>query len=241
MSTQEFLNPQQKQQLQKALRESDDPDLRERCLILLLLNERRTPREITELLGCAYRTIAYWQLQGIPNNLEILYSQKPEKPENSKDQPEPRNVRNALEEFIPLSEIKILEDTFARVKPKSTEFASCFYQNLFTDYPQVQPLFAYVQMEVQEKKLIMALVLIINNLRKLTYLKNILRDLGERHIRYGIVQEHYPMVGAALMKTLESFLGQDWTPGVKQAWIHGYDMVANLMLDAHHQDSTALK
>lgn len=235
MSAKEFLNPQQKQQLQKALRESDNPALRERCLILLLLNDQRTPREITELLGCSYRTIAYWQLQGIPNNLESLHSRNP------KDQSEPRNVRNALEEFIPLSEIKILEDTFALVKPKSTEFANCFYQNLFADYPQVQPLFDYTHMEVQEKKLIMALVLIINNLRKLTYLKNILKDMGERHIRYGIVQEHYPMVGIALLKTLETFLEKNWTPGVKQAWIHGYDMVANLMLEAHDQDSTAIK
>jgi hemoglobin-like flavoprotein len=235
MSTPDFLNSQQKQQLQKALRESDDPNLREGCLILLLLNEQRTPREITDLLGCGYRTVAYWQLQGIPNNLESVHS------ENPKYQPEPRNIRNALEEFIPLSEIKILEDTFALVKPKSTEFANCFYQNLFADYPQVQALFAYTHMEVQEKKLIMALVLIINNLRKLTYLKNILKDLGERHIRYGIIQEHYPMVGSALLKTLESFLGKDWTPGVKQAWIHGYNMVANLMLEAHDQDSTAIK
>src|ERR671932_453406 len=231
MSAKDFLKPTQKEQLQKILRESDQSHLREGCLILLLINHGMTAREITDLLGCSYRTVAYWSFQGVPENWENLPSQR--EPKNLQDQREPRNFHKAPEAFISLSDIKVLEVTFAHVKPQATAFASSFYENLFNDSPQLRTLFAYTQIEVQEKKLMMALVLVINNLRKLTYLKSILKDLGEKHVRYGTIREHYPMVGAALLKTLESFLGTDWTPEVKRAWAQGYEAIANLMLEGH--------
>ncbi|AFZ18672.1 globin family protein [Allocoleopsis franciscana] len=240
MPAKDFLNSVQKKQLQQTLRDSEQPHLREGCLILLLINDGKTAREITDLLGCSFRTVAYWQFNGFPENLESLpdeqeleYRPDQQEPEYLAHQRERRNSHKALEDFIPLSDIKVLEVSFALIQPQATEFASKFYKNLFTDYPQLQPLFAYTHIEVQEKKLITALVLVINNLRKLTYLKNILKDLGTRHVRYGTIQEHYPMVGGTLLKTLESFLGKEWTPEVKRAWTHGYKAIANLMQEEH--------
>lgn len=231
MSTKDFLNSVQKKQLQQTLRESEQPHLREGCLILLLINHGKTAREITDLLGCSFRTVAYWQFNGFPENLEYLPDQR--ELEYLPDQRERRNFHKSLEDLIPLSDIKVLEVSFGLIQPQATEFASKFYKNLFTDYPQLQPLFAYTQIEVQEKKLITALVLVINNLRKLTYLKNLLKDLGARHVRYGTIREHYPMVGTTLLKTLESFLGKEWTPEVKRVWKNGYEAIANLMLEGH--------
>lgn len=127
--------------------------------------------------------------------------------------------------------VKILEESFARIRPRSTEFAASFYNNLFALYPQLRPLFANTPMKEQEKKLMISLVLVINNIRNLTYLTTLLKELGERHVRYGISPEYYPMVGAALLKTLESYLGMDWTPEVKQAWTYGYGAIADLMLE----------
>lgn len=137
--------------------------------------------------------------------------------------------------------VELLEQSFARVQPHITEFASSFYNNLFTDYPQLRPLFANTKMEDQEKKLVMSLVLVINNLRNLAYLTTILKDLGERHVRYGTMREHYPLVGAALLKTFESHLGSDWTPEVKQAWTDAYGAIANLMLEGAKSASEVLK
>ncbi|HEY9638466.1 MAG TPA: transposase [Coleofasciculaceae cyanobacterium] len=130
--------------------------------------------------------------------------------------------------------VTVIEQSFAHVKPRSTEFASSFYKNLFTDYPQLRQLFAHTTMQFQEQKLMMSLVLVLNNLRNLTYLKILLRDLGERHVRYGARRENYPMVGATLLKTLESYLGADWTPEVKQAWTDAYEAIADLMLEGEN-------
>lgn len=126
--------------------------------------------------------------------------------------------------------VEVLEQSFERVKPNADQFASSFYQNLLTDYPQIRPLFANTTMEEQEKKLIMSLVLVVENLRNPGYLTTVLQQLGERHVRYGAMRQHYPIVGAELLKTFEAYLGEEWTPEVKQAWTDAYGTIANIML-----------
>src|SRR5919202_195492 len=187
------------------------------------------------------------QPQNIPNATQEILPRKWFFPkttqENSPPQPEtsPKttqensppqlwNIRKARPENSPLFNVKALEESFARVRPYQANFSASFYKNLFTANPQLRVLFANSPMEEQEKKLMMALVLIINNLRHLAYLKTLLKDLGERHVRYGARPEYYPMVGAALLKTLESYLGPEWTSEVKQAWTDGYEAVTNMML-----------
>jgi DNA-directed RNA polymerase specialized sigma24 family protein len=52
-----FLRQEQKERLQKALRESPRAEVRERSLMLLLMNDGKTYKQISELLGCAQRTV----------------------------------------------------------------------------------------------------------------------------------------------------------------------------------------
>ena len=65
-----FLSLEQKQHLQKLLKQSDRYEMRERVLILLLMNEGRTQQEIAELIGCARRTVAYWCVHEDPDKIE---------------------------------------------------------------------------------------------------------------------------------------------------------------------------
>ncbi|MBD2775549.1 globin family protein [Iningainema tapete] len=125
--------------------------------------------------------------------------------------------------------VEVLEQSFAQIKPHSTEFAASFYDNLFADYPDVQPLFAHTNMVEQRKHLLSALVLVVENLRKSDVLNQALRGLGARHLEYSVLPEHYPMIGATLLKTFEYYLGDDWNPEVKQAWTDAYSEIAQVM------------
>jgi hemoglobin-like flavoprotein len=127
--------------------------------------------------------------------------------------------------------VEVLERSFAQIKPRSTEFAASFYNNLFIDYPQAQPLFANTNMAEQQQHLMSSLVLVIDSLRKPEVLTDALKKLGARHVNYGTIGEHYPIVGATLLKTFESYLGADWTPEVKQAWTDAYEAIASIMLE----------
>lgn len=127
--------------------------------------------------------------------------------------------------------VELLNRSFAQVKNQGSEFTTKFYSNLFTDYPEVKPLFANTQMEEQKKKLFDSLVLVVDNLQEPGVLSTTLKGLGTKHVRYGVLPLHYPMVGGSLLKTFDAFLGSDWTPEVKQAWVEAYTAVAHLMLE----------
>ncbi len=71
-----FLTLEQVSKLQKALKDSELPHVRERILIFLLQNDGKTQREIAQFLGCSPRTVAYWCRHGDPDKLESLQNQR---------------------------------------------------------------------------------------------------------------------------------------------------------------------
>lgn len=73
-----FLKPEQKEKLQKALKEEEHPDIRERILILLLLNDGKTQLEIAEFIGVSKNKVGYWCMHGDPDNLETLKDKRME-------------------------------------------------------------------------------------------------------------------------------------------------------------------
>ncbi len=126
--------------------------------------------------------------------------------------------------------LQLLESSFSQVKDRGTEFADTFYAILFQDYPIVRPLFTNPDMAEQKKKLFKSLEFVVESLRKPDVLTNTLSGLGTRHVKYGVLAEHYPMVGGALLKTFAHYLQEAWTPSIEQAWVDAYTAVAELML-----------
>jgi len=60
----------------------------------------------------------------------------------------------------------------------------------------------------------------------------VIQTLGERHKSYGVKEEDYDTVAAALLWTLEQGLGADFTPEVKEAWVAVYGLVAGIMKES---------
>jgi hemoglobin-like flavoprotein len=127
--------------------------------------------------------------------------------------------------------VELLESSFSQIEDRQTEFTEYFYANLLNDYPEVKPLFANIHMAEQQKKLFQSLVLTVNNLSKPDILTGALKGLGTRHVKYGVLPEHYPMVGSSLLKTFAICLQESWTPDIEQAWIEAYGAITQLMLD----------
>jgi nitric oxide dioxygenase len=75
------------------------------------------------------------------------------------------------------------------------------------------------------------LTLVVDSLQKPDALSAALRSLGTMHIRYGVLPDHYPMVGAALLETFEVHLKEAWTLEVQLAWKDAYAAVTQLMLE----------
>jgi len=76
MPAKNHLNLKQIEKLQKALKEEEKANIREIILLLLLLNDGKTPSKIAEFLGCSVNKVFYWCLKGDPDNLESLIDKR---------------------------------------------------------------------------------------------------------------------------------------------------------------------
>src|SRR4028119_1403580 len=70
MPAKNHLSQEQRKQLLKILKDHENPYVREKVLILLLMNEGKTYQEISNFLQIAYPTVAYWAVHGDPDKLE---------------------------------------------------------------------------------------------------------------------------------------------------------------------------
>lgn len=128
------------------------------------------------------------------------------------------------------SQIEMLEDSFVQIKPRLTEFGVSFYTNLFAMYPQVKPLFVKSDLKKQQFLLTESLSMIVGNLRNTELLSHTLMGLGARHVDYGTLPEHYPLVGNVLLRTFEEYLEDNWTPELNEAWVDAYEVITQWML-----------
>ncbi len=126
--------------------------------------------------------------------------------------------------------VEILEQSFAAVAPQADRLVEVFYQHLFEDYPAVKPLFEKAEMAEQRKKLLAALKLVVENLRRPEILGPALEEMGTRHVGYGAQEAHYPAVGATLIKSLAEIAGDAWTDEMNDAWEEAYGEISRIML-----------
>ncbi len=127
--------------------------------------------------------------------------------------------------------VEVLEASFQVVQNSNRDFPAAFYANLLNDYPDIQPLFVNTQMNEQGGHLADSLKFVVDNLRNSELLTSTLQGLGTRHVKYGVLPQHYPLVGSSLLKTMASFAGTAWTPDVKQAWVDAYGVITMVMLE----------
>ena len=136
-------------------------------------------------------------------------------------------------------QIELLETSFQAIAPCGEAFVRTFYERLFTHFPQTRSFFASTDMQKQHKQLLGALALVIQNLRKPEVLTSALHGLGQRHVAYGVLPEHYPLVGAVLLETFADFLGERWTPAYHDAWAQAYEAVSATMLEGASMPTAA--
>lgn len=125
--------------------------------------------------------------------------------------------------------IKLVQQSFAKVAPISETAAVLFYDRLFEVAPKVKAMFP-ADMTEQRRKLMATLAVVVNGLGNLESVLPAASALAKRHVSFGAKAEHYPVVGAALLWTLEKGLGDAWTPEVAEAWTAAYGTLSGFMI-----------
>jgi len=135
-------------------------------------------------------------------------------------------------------QIKLVQESFSKVAPISEQAAVIFYDRLFEVAPTVRTMFPN-DMTEQRKKLMTTLAVVVNGLSNLEVVLPAASALAKRHVSYGARPEHYPVVGGALLWTLEKGLGEAWTTDVAAAWTAAYGTLSGYMISEAYGRSQA--
>ena len=153
------------------------------------------------------------------NELEII--------KRTSNHPSPQQALNTPNSST--TNIELLESSFSVIAPQGDKLVSRFYDELFSHYPDVKPLFSHLDMPKQKAKLLSALKLVVNNLKNPSILKETLIDLGKRHKNYGANAGLYKAVESTLLSVLKEFAGNHWTHEVNAAWENALNDISRIM------------
>lgn len=128
-------------------------------------------------------------------------------------------------------QITRVQDSFAHVEPIADQAATLFYDRLFEQNPELRTLFSG-DIDRQGAMLMQTLALAVKNLNTPDRIMEPLRALGRRHVGYGVQEAHYPLVGAALLWTLEQGLGDAFDEDTREAWAAAYQLLSGVMCQA---------
>ena len=124
---------------------------------------------------------------------------------------------------------QLVAESWKSLAPNGALVGTIFYRRLFEIDPSLRPMFAAVTMDDQIHKLVTMLDLVVHWLDVPDRLVPVLKKLGERHSTYGVRDDHFGKVGAALIGTLEEGLGDKFTPELRSAWTEAFLLISSLM------------
>jgi len=129
------------------------------------------------------------------------------------------------------NDILLVQVSWRKIEPIQDAAAELFYLKLFELDPTLRELFSEA-MDSQGTKLMQMIGAAVRGLDRVDALLPVVRQLGMRHVAYGVRDAHYGTVAVALLWTLEQVLRDEFTPEVKSAWIKTYGVLSQTMREA---------
>jgi hemoglobin-like flavoprotein len=129
------------------------------------------------------------------------------------------------------TEVGLIRASFSKATVEPGRTSALFYQKLFELDPTVRALF-HGDMHEQGRKLIATLAFVVESLDHLDDLLPTVRELGARHVNYGVKKHHYATVGKALLWSLERSVGRSFTGAARAAWRKAFAVLADAMIAA---------
>jgi len=118
-----------------------------------------------------------------------------------------------------------------------------FYKIMLAEYPQVRPLFNQANQAsgTQPRALANSVLMYARNIDRLEALGPLAAQIVNKHVSLQIQPEHYPIVGACLLRAIREVLGEAIaTDAVIEAWGAAYQQLADILIGAEAQAYDAL-
>jgi hemoglobin-like flavoprotein len=125
-------------------------------------------------------------------------------------------------------QILLIKVSWSYLSGRLEEFGDTFYRILFDLEPSLRAMFKN-NMEAQQEKFSAMVNYIVAHIQHTPGLDPDLRQLGHRHIDYGVAPEHYDTVMIAFLLALEKRLKRKWDNETKEAWTMAFVYVVSQM------------
>lgn len=110
-----------------------------------------------------------------------------------------------------------------------------FYRMMLSEYPEVRPLFnqAHQASGDQPRALANGVLMYARHIDELEQLGPLVAKIVNKHVALQILPEHYPIVGACLLRAIREVLGAEIaTDAVIAAWAAAYQQLADILIGA---------
>ena len=127
-------------------------------------------------------------------------------------------------------QVELVQGSWRSVQLVGDTAAEMFYGKLFSLDASLRPLFRN-DLHDQGRSLTAMISVAVHSLGRPEKILTAVRQLGARHLAYGVREEHYAHVRLALLWTLEQTLGEAYSAELAAAWGAAYDFLAGAMLE----------
>ncbi|XP_072164893.1 uncharacterized protein [Diadema setosum] len=139
---------------------------------------------------------------------------------------------------------ELVQKTWSVLALDPEQHGAVFFAKLVSDHPRVGKLFPFGGRKLSYSQLLRDRDLrshgrrvmetvgqAVVSLGDLDILVPTVRDLGRRHVGYGVTKQHFAPVGGALMYAIREGLGGSFSDEVKNAWLAVWSLVVDTMSD----------
>ncbi|GAB2477259.1 NO-inducible flavohemoprotein [Comamonas humi] len=138
----------------------------------------------------------------------------------------------------------IVKSTVPLLETGGEALITHFYNTMLGEHPEVRPLFnqAHQQSGAQPRALAFSVLMYAKHIDKLEALGDLPAQIVNKHVALQVQAEHYPIVGACLLRAIREVLGAEIaTDEVLAAWGAAYQQLADILIAAERSvyDRTA--
>lgn len=115
--------------------------------------------------------------------------------------------------------------------------ATHFYRSLLDEHPELQPFFnqSHQSSGAQPRALARGVLMYARHINELEKLGDLVGSIVSKHVSLQIQPEHYPIVGAGLLRSIRAVLGAEIaTDAVLEAWGAAYSQLADILIGAEN-------
>lgn len=136
------------------------------------------------------------------------------------------------------SQRAIVKSTVPLLETGGEALTTHFYRIMLAEYPEVRPLFnqAHQASGDQPRALAHSVLMYAKHIDRLEALGDLPAQIVNKHVSLQVLPEHYPIVGACLLRAIREVLGAAIaTDEVIAAWGAAYQQLADILIGAEEQ------